>query len=913
MGHASGGGSGDRAGPGRDAWGLWGPDVAAAVDEELAFHLAMRRRDYEARGLGPAEADRAARHRFGDVARVRRALVTHDTARERRHSRRERMAHLAHDIRLALRGVRRAPAFAASVVLTLALGIGLATAVFTIANAVLLRRLPVADQDRLVVLAGRTADGRTDDWPLSVEDGRAFARDTRTLARVTFFGYEGAVPKPVRAEGVAVGGGGPDGAPARAAGEITRLRRALVAGDYFAVLGATPVLGRTLRPEDDVAGAPPVVVLSHRAWRERFGGAPDVVGRRLTYVDDGVAATVVGVMPPGLDWPRGTEMWAAVRAALPPTALPYVSQHALGRLAAGATPERARAEMTAFFRRDAAPPPLKTLTGVVHTLPDRVVGDTRPAVLVFAAASALLLVITCVNVANLLLVRGLARGREVAVRSAIGARRGRIVAERLTEHGVLAAAGGALGVAVAALAVRAFVALAPARLPRVDEVRLDGPALVGAVGITAVAMLLFAVAPAVVAVRVAPAAALRSGTRVGQSRGARLAGEGLVAGQLALALLVLSAAALLGRSFVRLERADLAFDASRLVVAELALRADRYATAEQQRALLDQLVPQVAALPGVRAVSPVVSPPFAGSAGWDGRPRREGQSREEAAANPTLNMEVVAPGYFAAFALPARRGRVFTADDRAGAPAAVVLSEAAARAYFPDGDAVGRRLVAVAGEGLATVVGVVPDTRYRELREARATIYFPLAQSQFPFAPTTLAIRTSGAPETLVPALRRVVAEAAPGVEVASAAPFGRYLDAPLAQPRLNALLLAAFAGAAVLLAAVGLFGVMATAVRQRTRELGVRQALGATPRDLGRLVLGRGLAVSAVGAAAGVGGALAVNRLLAGLLYEVSPTDGATLAAVALGLLVLGGVASAVPARAGARVDPVRALRAEG
>jgi putative ABC transport system permease protein len=211
------------------------------------------------------------------------------------------------------------------------------------------------------------------------------------------------------------------------------------------------------------------------------------------------------------------------------------------------------------------------------------------------------------------------------------------------------------------------------------------------------------------------------------------------------------------------------------------------------------------------------------------------------------------------------------------------------------------------------VVGVVPDTRYRELREARATIYFPLAQSPFPFAPTTLAIRTSGAPETLVPALGRVIAESAPGVELASAAPFARYLDAPLAQPRLNALLLAVFAGAAVLLAAVGLFGVMATAVRQRTRELGIRQALGATPRDLERLVLRRGLAVSAIGAATGIGGALLLNRLLAGLLYEVSPTDGATLALAALALLLVGVLASALPARAGARVEPVRALRAEG
>jgi predicted permease len=823
------------------------------------------------------------------------------------------MTRLLHHLRLSARTLRREPRFATAAVLTLALGIGLATAVFTVADGVLLRPMPVVEQDRLVVLAGRTPDGRMENWPLSVEDGRAFARATRALSRVSFFGYEGAVPKPVRVADVRVGGGGPDDSPPRAAGEITRLRRALVAGDYFAVLGATPVLGRALRPEDDVAGAPPVVVLSHRAWRERFGGARDVVGRRLTYADDGAAATVVGVMPAGLDWPRGTEMWAAVRATVPPAALPYAAQHVLGRLAPGATAEQARAELTAFFRRDGAPPPIRALSGVAHTLPSRVVGDTRPAVLAFAAASALLLVITCVNVANLLLVRGLARVREVAVRLALGGGRRRLVAERLVEHALLAAAGGALGVLVAAAAVRAFVALAPAGLPRLDVVRLDLTALGAAVAITAVTMLLFAVVPALRATRVAPAAALRSGTRVGQGRGARLTAEGLVAGQLALALLVVSAAVLLGRSFVRLERADLAFDASRLVVAELALRVDRYPTPERQLAALDQVAARVAALPGVRAVSPVVSRPFSGNAGWDARLVREGQSRQEAAANPMLNMEVVAPDYFAAFELPARRGRTFTADDRAGAPAVVVLSEAAARTYFPDGDAVGRRLVAVAGEGLVTVVGVVPDTRYRELREARATIYFPLAQSQFPFAPTTLAIRTGGAPETLVPALARAVAEAAPGVELASAAPFAHYRDAPLAQPRLNALLLAVFAGAALLLAAVGLFGVMATTVRQRTRELGVRQALGATPRAVARLVLGRGLAVSLVGAAAGVGGALALNQLLAGLLYEVSPTDGATLAAAALALLVVGALASALPARAGARVDPVRALRAEG
>lgn len=465
---------------------------------------------------------------------------------------------------------------------------------------------------------------------------------------------------------------------------------------------------------------------------------------------------------------------------------------------------------------------------------------------------------------------------------------------------------------VAAGVVRAFVALAPAGLPRVDEIYLNLTALTGAAGITGVAMLLFALAPAVWTSRVALAEVLRSGTRQSAGRGTRLAAEGLVAGQVALALVVLSAAALLGGSFVRLERAELAFDPSRLVIAELALRFDQYDTPEKQRALRDQLVPQVAAIPGVRAVSPVVSPPLAGSAGWDGRPRRAGQSPQDAAANPMLNMEVIAPRYFATFGLPVLRGRGFSDDDRAGAPDVVVLSQAAARAYWPDGDAVGKRLL-VGGGQVVTVVGVVPDTRYRDLREARASIYSPLRQSRFPFAPTTLAVGTSGAPETVLPALRRVVSETAPGVTLASAAPFSTFLAAPLAQPRLNALLLAVFAGAAVVLAAVGLFGVMATMVRQRTREMGVRLALGATARDLERLVLGRGLIVSALGAACGVGGALLANRFLASLLYAVSPTDGGTLAAVAAVLLAVGGLASLVPARASARIDPVTALRAEG
>jgi len=350
-----------------------------------------------------------------------------------------------------------------------------------------------------------------------------------------------------------------------------------------------------------------------------------------------------------------------------------------------------------------------------------------------------------------------------------------------------------------------------------------------------------------------------------------------------------------------------------LLIGDLTLRYDRFDTAAKQRALLERLLSQVRAIPGVRAASPVVAVPFSGSGGWDGKPAAEGQSKEETDANPMLNMEVVTPDYFETLGILVRRGRIFTDADREGAPPVVVLSESAARHYWGSDDPIGKRLrMGENFERTATVVGVVPDTRYRDLRDARASIYHPLRQSFFPYMPMKLAIRTSGSPAELVPAIRRVIGETEPGVALASAAPFGTYLEEPLAQPRLNALLLGVFAGSAVALAAVGLFGAMATMVRHRTRELGVRMALGATARDLRRMVMRRGLAIAGVGLALGLAGALLANRLLVTLLYDVTPTDPATLTMVAALLLAVGLAACSVPARQATRVDPMAALRTE-
>ena len=802
------------------------------------------------------------------------------------------------NVRVGARSLRRAPGFALTATLTLALGIGLATAVLAVADAFLLRPLPIRDQARVVTLWGATRDGRVDNFPLLLPDAREFAGRARALEDVAFFSYGGAHPVPVR-----------DGST------VFRVRRALVSGGYFALLGARPALGRAIGPEDDVAGAAPVVVLSHGAWQRYFGGDARVLGRSLRMHDTGIAHAIVGVMPPGLDYPRGTEFWAPVL----PNARPlgndpaYAELNALGRLRPGASPGAARAELTAYFQRPGAPAWHRDVQGVVHPLTDAILGDARPAVLAFAAAAGLLLLITCINVANLLLVRGLARVREVAARLALGAGRARIVGQLLTEGAILAALGGVVGTLLAAAAVRGFVAVAPPGTPRLDEIHLSATAVAGAVLITAAVALLSALAPAVVASRVELQDALRAGSRQsGAGRGFRLGTEALVVGQVALALLVLSAAGLITRSFLKLERAELAFDPARLLVAELALPYEGFGDTRKQLALLDQLLPRLEAVPGVRAVTPVLTAPFVGAGGIVGRLAAEGQAADEVARNPALVFEVVTSSYFATFGIPVLRGRGLSADDRKGTLPVAVLSEAAARHYWPGADPIGRRLVMGPRGGAVTVVGIVPDTRYRDLRDPRPSIYFPLPQSTFPVAPMTLAIRTDGRSADVVPALRRAVGEVDPGVALASAAPFATLLEGPLAQPRLNALLLVGFAVAAVALAAVGLYAVMATMVRQRTRELGVRMALGATALAVGRLVLRRGVTLAAVGTALGLLGALAANRLLASMLFEVGPTDVPTLGVVAAGLLGVAALASLVPARSSARIEPGVALRAE-
>lgn len=802
-------------------------------------------------------------------------------------------------LRTDLRSLFRAPSFALTATLTLGLGIGLATAVYTVAEATLLRELPMRDQDRLVTLWGAGRDGTVDSWPLTLASRREFAARTRTLETVGYVAHEGAWQVVIRTDD-----------------NLTRLRRALVSGNYFDVLDTRPELGRALRPSDDVVGAAPVVVISHDTWQTRYGGNTDVIGKLLTLEQFGVTAQIVGVMPEGLEYPSGTDFWAPyvparLRSENDTTA--YTAVTLVARLAATANAEHAAAELTSFFGRPESSLWMRELHGVARPLQRVILGDVRTAVFAFTAAAVLLLLITCINVANLLLVRGLGRAREISVRAALGASRWQLVRQLLAENATLALAGGAIGVALAAFAVRGFLAFAPATVPLLNTVRMDRAALLGAFGITAAAMLLAGVVPAIVTARADIHGALRSGGRNTVRRGTRIARELLVVAQVTLAVLTLSAAALIGRSLLNLQNADPGFDPSHVLVAELAIRYDRYDSVDEQLALIRQLLERLRAEPGVQSVSPVVAMPFSGAGGWTGRAGLPGQAPEDAARNSLFNMDVVTPDYFATMGLRILHGRALADSDVHGAERVAVVSETMARRYWPDQDPIGERFHFGAAAEAITVVGVVPDTRYRDYREALASVYFPLAQSTFPFAPTTLVIRTTASPASLVPTIRHAIDDAAPGVALARGASFQAHLEGPLAEPRMNAFLLAVFAFAAAALAGIGLFSVVAAMVRQRTRELGLRMALGATSAQVRRMVIGRGLVIVGSGVVTGTACAVLANRLLVPLLYGVSPTDLLTLLGVAVLLVSIALAATYLPAHTSSRIDPSIALRAEG
>jgi putative ABC transport system permease protein len=759
----------------------------------------------------------------------------------------------------------------------------------------------VRDQDQLIVAWTELRSSGFSHWPFRPTDIDTLGRASHLLERVAGVDYNGVQPV-VSVEN----------------GSVSLIANVSVTGSFFTVLGVEPLLGRALRPADDVTGAENVAVISHGLWQRRYGGARDVLGQMLML--EARPFTIVGVMPAAFDYPRGTDAWltvAASRLITDPRFAAFISVDLIARRRPGVTLDQAASELQtliAQLERDKSPDAPRGLTLVVHAFKDVVVGDVRMALLVLFGAVGLVLLIASANVANLLLMRGEARRPELAVRAALGADRGRLARHLLAESLVLALVAGAVGLTVTWWSLHALVALVPDGLPRLDSVRIDAGVILFTIAVAFVTAALAGLAPALSSARTDLASQLRSGGRGATMRGARHGRRALVVAQVALAVTVVAAAGLLTRSLLWLQTVDMGLASDRLVFVQLELPQTKYADQARHFQFLDDLVTRLEGVPGVAAATAVNTPPFAGVGGWDVPAfTAEGQRAEQAAANPSLNLEAVAPNYFVTFEVPLVRGRAFTDADRHGTPAVVIVSEDVAARTWPGVDPIGRRMK-LGGVGSTdpwrTVVGVARLTRYRELAVARATLYLPARQFDTPGH--MIALRTS-APLTVVAAMARERVHAVdPDVQVTRVVPFGEMLQRPLARPRFNAFLIGLFAIAALLLAAIGLYAVMAAYVRQRYTEIGVRVALGATASDVRRLVLGEGLRLAALGAAIGLVSAIAATRLLRGLLFGVHPLDPTAMLAAALLLIGASALAAYLPARRAMRVDPVTLLRSE-
>jgi putative ABC transport system permease protein len=703
-------------------------------------------------------------------------------------------------------------------------------------------------------------------------------------------------------------------------GEPVQIESARVSAEFFGTLGVRPELGRDFTAADDRPGAARVVILSHRLWRERFGADPQLIGRSVTLNDTGFE--VIGVMPAEFEFPKGVDIWSSLSANIGGGALQNrqaVFLQAVGRLKPGATPAQAEAELNTIIGRLAAAHPETEAAGhrvVITPAAEYLFGSARLALWMLLAATGLLLAVACANVANLLLARAVSRRREIALRVTLGAGRARIVRQLLAENLLLAAAGGGLGVLFAHWLLRLLVLVAPADIPRIEGAGVNAGVLIFTACVTLLTAFLFGLAPAVAASKVNLAGALGEGggKAAGGRRGKRL-WAALVIAEVAVTSVLLIGAGLVLRSFVKLQQVDTGFDTGNVLTFQLRLHGKKYPDAKAAREFYRQLVERLEAQPGVLAAGAVLVRPLEGAIGWDVPYATADQSPEEARRNRVPNFEVVTPHYFRSVSLPLKAGREFTEHDDEEAPKVVIISESMARAVFaPGAEAVGQRVRLFdptdADSSWHTVVGVVGDARYRDVRDQRWDVYVPYRQ--FPFPVRYVTVQTASDPAAFADVVRREVAALDPGQAVAALKTTAQLFDENVARPRFNALLLGLLSSLAVLLAAVGIYGVMSYSVRQRTREIGIRLALGAQPRDVLRLVVRQGMTLALAGIGGGLVVAIAATRLIQGLLYDVSAADPLTFSVMPLALTCVALLASYVPARRATKVSPTVALRYE-
>ncbi|HSD33561.1 MAG TPA: ADOP family duplicated permease [Gemmatimonadales bacterium] len=894
---------------------FFGPDPAADADDEIRYHLDRLTEDFRSRGLGEREAQEAARARFGDPVAVRRALQTAGSRRVRRERRAEWLAALGQDFHHALRRLRRERGFTFAVVSVLALGIGAATAMFSAVDAALFRPLPFASPDRLVVLRHVNVPFRAEDFRPSGGDGADEAPRPVRFVEITDVAELSGVFSHVAA--YAVGGLNLDD-PDRP----LRVRAGVVSADFFGTLGVPPALGRTWLPDDGTPDAAPVVILSDGLWRRQFGGGA-VLGRDLRL--NGRAYRIVGVMPRGFGFPEGSDLWIPLSVPIiPATFEPFrgwLPSTVVARIAAGVSRETAAARLMTLWQRRAAdarvPGKRSNLEvtvdelrrlGALTPLQQTLTGDQRRALLILLGATGLLLLLACANVTNLLLAHAATRRREIAVRAVLGATRGRVTRQLLTESVVLAGLGGVCGLGVARLVLELVRLLLPPALVTVSPPHLDLRVLAFATAVALLTGLGFGAWPAIGAGRTDVGETIKTGGGWGTTaRGARRVRRALVSLELGVALTLLVGAALMLHSLQRVLAAGAGLDPHSVATLQLGYAGSIPTAARMQR--IEDVLQRLTAVPGIEAAGVVNDLPLEGQAGIalliqaPGRPALPG-------AEPLFARYLIASGgYFRALGIPLLRGRVFDAADDSSAKV-VIVNDSLARLLWAGVDPIGRPLHSV-WESPYTVIGVVGDVKDASLeRPPPPQMYFPVRA----MTPQTLSIVVRGTlpADALLRRLREAVRQVDPAQAVYNVRMMSDVLGTSLRPRRTNTLLIVLFGALALVLAALGVYAVVRHGMAQRTRELGIRSALGATGGDLVALVAREMLGATVAGLAAGLLGAWALARVLASQLYEVKIGDGASFALAAAVLLAAAALATLLPARRALRLDPIDVIRTE-
>jgi putative ABC transport system permease protein len=868
-------------------------EVEHEIEDEIQLHLDLRARDYRERGHGEREARELAHRRFGDVARVqdrcRRLLMV-----ERTKGGRSPMSNLIREIRHGFRSLVKTPGPTVVILVTLALGIGANTAMFSIVEGVLLRPLPYRDPDRLLSLwendrlRGTSQEGFSLPDYLDVRDRNEAFDEMAAFALVsTTWTSEDDEPR--------------------------RMSAARVSASLPSVLGVSPALGRGFRAEEDTENGLPVVILGYDVFRARFGARTDALGKRILL--DGVSREIVGVMPEGFDFPSpDVSLYLPLEARDPNRGAHGIS--VVARLKDKVGLEEANAQLAALANGlEAAYPDDNRGRGMWgETLYRSTVGETRDGLILLLGAVGLVLLVACVNVAGILSSRGLSRARELAIQSALGADRWTLIRQQLVESLVLSCAGGLLALPVSALLLRTLLALAPRDLPRASNIEINGTVLAFTFALSLAASMAFGVLPALAGSRISLRGSLGEGSAgSGIGRSTSRLRRTLLTGEIALAVVLVFGAGLLVRSFVRLLRVDPGFSARNVLSLRLDLPASRYPQRfpewprwHEVRRFQTELLARLSGAPGVESAAIAINTPL--DAGWTSRFTIEGRPRVAPGQEDEVRVRTVSPGYFRTVSLPILRGRDLSDDDeRENAPPVILVNEAFVRRYFGDEEPLGSRVTQ--WDLTREIVGVVKNEKFQGLAEESPPAVYPTF-SQGPFTEFFLLVRSKERPETVLAKVRETIRAIDPELAIGDVATLSERLSESVAEPRFTMTIFALFAAVALGLAAVGIYGLMSQAVGQRTHELGVRMSLGARPRDVLSLVLGEGARLSALGIALGIVLAAGVARAFESFLFGIEELDPATLGAVVVVAAAAGLLAAYVPARRASRIDPIRTLR---